>query len=90
MQSRKQRLRGNIVPLDWIGLVIVQFFAAVSVSDVSPALIAHGVIDLPQRGNRDMLPVRVRVFEQRLKTDAFESGIHGQATNIDQRRIAAQ
>ena len=56
-------------------LVIVEFFAAIGVSDVSPALVAHGVIVLPQRGNGDMLPIRVWVFEQRLETDTFEPGI---------------
>ena len=80
----------EILPFVWVGLVIVEFFAAIGVSDVSPAFVPNRMVVLPQRGNRDMLPIRVWVFEQRQETDAVEPRIRGQTAKIDQRRIDAQ
>ena len=39
---------GQVVPFIWIGFVIVQFFAAIVITDVAPTLRANGIIPTPE------------------------------------------
>ena len=62
------------MPLIRIVAVVVEFFVAVGIADVAPALGAEGVIALAVSGEGGASPFERRVFEQRDEAGAVERG----------------
>ena len=68
----------------WIDIVIIQLFAAVVVSDVTPAFSSHGVVTRAIRCQRGAVPLHLRVLQERHDALAVQVIACGQAAEFDQ------
>ena len=57
--SGEVRVFTGVVPM------VVKFFTAIPISDVSPVLTAHRVVAIIPRAEHRFRPLRIRIFEQR-------------------------
>ena len=80
----------EVVPLVGVGLVVVELVAAIGVADVAPVLVADGMVVRAQGGDGDVVPIRFRVFEERLEAESFELGIRRQSAEVDEGRVEAE
>jgi len=70
--GRELRLAGQVGPLVWIVLVIVEFLAAIGITDITPAFGAHGMVASTMRGESGLVPGALGIIQQRHEAHAVK------------------
>src|SRR5687768_8013600 len=73
-----------------IRLQVVELLAAVGITNETPPLASDGMVALIVRCDCWPLSTRLRIFELRHETDAFEIVARGQATQLAERWVKVQ
>ena len=80
----------EIGPFVGIGLVVVEFFSAVGVADIAPALGPNGVVALVMAGDGGPTPRRIGTFELGNEAETFEIGAGRESSELDEGGIEVE